>query len=104
MERELNLGFGFPAVVAIAPSKNKVSIMKGSFDQLDNFLNDLILGKAVLDDLKQKPVFKKVDKWDGKDAAPLEVSFKIININPRIHPTQTIFEMMVLQLLGFDLR
>lgn len=76
LEKELNLGFGFPAVVAIAPSKNKVSIMKGSYDQLDSFLSDLIIGKAVLDDLKQKPAFKKADKWDGKDAPPLEVIFR----------------------------
>jgi hypothetical protein len=31
--------------------------MKGSFDQIDNFLNDLISGRSSLDDLKQKPVF-----------------------------------------------
>jgi hypothetical protein len=61
--------------VAISPGKNKVSIMKGTFDKVDNFLNDLISGGVALDDLKTKPVFKKVDKWDGKDAAPLEVNF-----------------------------
>jgi hypothetical protein len=77
--------------------------MKGSFDQLDNFLSDLILGKATLDDLKPKPAFKKVDKWDGKDAAPLEVRIRIININPRTHPTQTTFEKWE-QPRGFDLR
>jgi hypothetical protein len=63
----LNLGFGFPAVVAISPNKSKTAIMKGAFaeDKVDDFLGDLISGKVGLDDLKNKPVFKKVDKWDG---------------------------------------
>lgn len=53
--------------------------MKGSFaeDKLSDFLNDLINGRVSLDDLKNKPVFKKADKWDGKDAPPLEVSLFI---------------------------
>jgi hypothetical protein len=32
-ERQLNLGFGFPAVVAISPSKNKITTMKASFSE-----------------------------------------------------------------------
>jgi hypothetical protein len=53
--------------------------MKGSFaeDKLSTFLNDLISGGVALDDLKTKPVFKKADKWDGKDAPPLEVSLSL---------------------------
>lgn len=49
--------------------------MKGAFteDKVNTFLNDLISGGVSLDDLKNKPAFKKADKWDGKDAAPLEV-------------------------------
>ena len=41
--------------------------MRGSFaeDKLEDFLADLINGKAVLGDIKPKPVFKKADKWDG---------------------------------------
>lgn len=76
LERQLNLGFGFPAVVAIAPSKSKLAIMKGSLteEKINDFLSDLVGGKASLEDLKNKPVFKKADKWDGKDAAPLDVS------------------------------
>jgi len=48
--------------------------MKGSFaeEKLSDFLNDLINGRSSLEDVK-KLTFKKVDKWDGKDAAPLEV-------------------------------
>jgi hypothetical protein len=53
--------------------------MKGSFaeDKLSTFLNDLISGGVALDDLKTKPLFKKADKWDGKDAPPLEVSLSL---------------------------
>jgi protein disulfide-isomerase A6 len=74
MENKLHLGFGFPAVVAISPNKQKLSIMKGAFneDKLATFLSDLISGRASLDDLKTKPEFKKADLWDGKDAAPIE--------------------------------
>jgi hypothetical protein len=66
----LNLGFGFPAVVAISPNKSKVSIMKAAFsgETLGSFLSDLMSGRVGLDDLKTKPTFKKADKWDGKDA------------------------------------
>jgi hypothetical protein len=51
--------------------------MKGAFDEdkLSTFLSDLISGRAGLEDLKNKPEFKKVDKWDGKDAPVIEVRF-----------------------------
>ena len=54
IERQLNLGFGFPAVVAISPNKSKISILKGSFseDKLSDFLSDLMSGRVGLDDLK----------------------------------------------------
>ena len=72
-ERQLNLGFGFPAVVAISPNKSKVSIMKAAFsgDSLSNFLSDLMSGRVGLDDLKGKLAIKKADKWDGQDAKPI---------------------------------
>ena len=74
LERQLNLGFGFPAVVAVAPFKNKISTMKAAFDEksYDSFLTDLISGGASLEDFKQPLKFKKVQAWDGKDATPLE--------------------------------
>jgi len=76
-ERQLNLGFGFPAVVAISPNKSKFAILKGSFseEKLGDFLSDLMSGKVSLDDLKTKLAIKKSDKWDGKDAKPLEEVF-----------------------------
>ena len=52
--------------------------MKAAFDEskFSDFLNNLISGGVALEDLKTKMVFKKVDKWDGLDAKPLEdVSF-----------------------------
>jgi len=69
-ERQLNLGFGFPAVVAISPNKSKVSTLKGSFseDKLADFMSDLMSGRGSLDDLKSKFAIKSADKWDGKDA------------------------------------
>jgi len=48
--------------------------MKGSFDEsnFSGFLSDLISGRVGLDDLKTKPVFKKVDNWDGNDAPRID--------------------------------
>lgn len=76
LERTLNLGFGFPAVVAIAPHKQKSATMKAAFDEnsFSNYLSDLLTGKVGLEDFKTKVVFKTVDAWDGKDAPPMEVS------------------------------
>ena len=73
-ERLLNLGFGFPAVVAISPLKSKTAIMKGSFDEssFSGFLSDLISGRVGLDNLKNKPAFKNVDSWDGEDAPKID--------------------------------
>jgi len=74
LERSLNLGFGFPAVVAISPGKKMVGTMRSSFatNNLNSFLSDLLIGKGGLENLSSAVVVKKADKWDGKDAAPLE--------------------------------
>ena len=81
LERQLNLGFGFPAVVAISPNKSKVSTLKGSFseDKLADFLGDLMSGRGSLDDLKGKVAVTKADKWDGQDAQPI-IEVTTINI------------------------
>lgn len=56
VERQLNLGFGFPAVVVLAPHKQKMSIMRASFNKenLSDFLNNIISGRAALEDLSTK--------------------------------------------------
>jgi protein disulfide-isomerase A6 len=96
LERQLNLGFGFPAVVAISPNKSKIGVLKGSFTEakFSDFLSDLMSGRVGLDDLKSKVVIKKADKWDGKDAQPIQEvksQYIIINNNYRNH-TQTTYE------------
>mgnify|MGYP002632311879 CR=1 FL=1 len=74
LEQSLNLGFGFPAVVAISPSKKMVATMRSSFStsDLDSFLKNLLIGKGGLENLSGEFVVKKADKWDGKDATPYE--------------------------------
>lgn len=74
LERDLNLGFGFPAVVAISPQKKMIATMRGGYSVKDikQFCSDLMTGRSRLEDLKKKMVFKKVDKWDGKDAPVIE--------------------------------
>ena len=43
LERNLNLGFGFPAVLAIAPQKKLMATMRGSFTEsnINDFLSNL---------------------------------------------------------------
>ena len=48
--------------------------MRSSFsaDNLNGFLSDLLIGKGGLQQLAGDFKIKKAEKWDGKDAAPLE--------------------------------
>jgi len=74
LERKMNLGFGYPAVVAISPKKEVFATMRGSFsyDGMNTFLTKVITGSAPTDKLPMGGVeIKKADKWDGKDAAPI---------------------------------
>ena len=74
LERKLNLGFGYPAVVAISPSKQVFATMRGSFNysNVNEFLVKVITGSAPVDKIPGSVVeIKKADKWDGKDAAPI---------------------------------
>lgn len=56
--------------------------MKAAYNEVKfgDFLADLILGNAALEDLTAKMEFKKADAWDGKDAPPMEVSLKVMRI------------------------
>ena len=74
VERRLNLGFGYPAVVAISPNKQVVATMRGAFkvDTFNEFLTKVVTGSAPTDKLPAGGIeFKKADKWDGKDAEPI---------------------------------
>ena len=48
--------------------------MKGQFSStgINDWLNGLLIGKGGLVKLTKPVAFKKVDKWDGKDAPALE--------------------------------
>lgn len=74
LERDLNLGFGFPALVAVSPQKKMIATMRGSYsqDNIGQFLSDLMIGKGGLSKLAKDFKVKKAEKWDGKDAPPLE--------------------------------
>jgi len=74
LERKLNLGFGYPAVVAISPNKQVFATMRRSFDytNVNEFLVKVITGSAPVDKIPGGVVeIKKADAWDGKDAAPI---------------------------------
>jgi protein disulfide-isomerase A6 len=96
LERQLNLGFGFPALVAISPNKSKFGVLKGSFnqDRLADFLSDLLSGRVSLEDIKGKIVVKPADKWDGQDAKPIEEVRLLEIINTRRSHTAKICEVI----------
>jgi protein disulfide-isomerase A6 len=74
LERSLNLGFGFPAMIAVSPNKSFVATMTGAFNKenTSSFMTKVMSGGARTDSLpKSGMVFKKRSKWDGKDAEPI---------------------------------
>ena len=70
MEEKLNLGSGYPTVVAVSFSKKMYSVMRGSF-QLNIFEQFMI---AVLSGRERFTPMAQIDKigsskvWDGQDA------------------------------------
>ena len=74
LERKLNLGFGYPAIVAISPNKNVFATMRSSFSpsNVSDFLSKVMTGGAPVDNLPAGGIeIRRADKWDGKDAAPI---------------------------------
>jgi len=71
-EEALELGSGYPSLIAVSVSKMKYATMKGAFAKknIESFINGLITGKESLFDLKNVPKFKPTERWDGKDAKP----------------------------------
>jgi hypothetical protein len=51
-----------------------IAIMRSSYSvsNLSEFAQSLLIGKGGLETLTSQIKVKKVDKWDGKDAAPIE--------------------------------
>jgi hypothetical protein len=70
------LGFGFPALIVVSPTKAMVGTMKGSFNAegVTDYLR--MAGGGQVRNLEALPKaglnFKKADKWDGKDAPVIE--------------------------------
>ena len=74
LERSLNLGFGYPAVIAVSPNKSVFATMTAAYNQenVSNFLTKVMTGSAHVSDLPKSGFkVKKVSPWDGKDAEPI---------------------------------
>lgn len=72
-EEKLNLGFGYPALVAIHLKKGKFGIHRGSFEfeSIGGFVRSLMSGRVPLNDLpKELPKLYKTEPWDGEDQKP----------------------------------
>lgn len=74
MEEALGLQFGFPAVIAVNFGKNRFGIHRGTLekDAVTQFLLSLGRGGVPLAPIPANLKVVKADKWDGKDAKPLE--------------------------------
>lgn len=70
LEETLGMQFGFPAVIAVNFGKSRFGVHRGTFDQIGQFLTSLSRGGVPLAPIPEKAKAVKVDKWDGKDAAP----------------------------------
>jgi len=70
MEEKLQLGFGFPAVVAINLKKERFGTMRGTFDKdgVTGFLSSMMMGRVPLQPMPKDLKWAKADPWDGKDA------------------------------------
>jgi protein disulfide-isomerase A6 len=69
-EEKLNLGFGYPAVIAVHKKKGKFGVHRGNMEHssISGFITSLMSGKVPLNDLpKELPKLYKSEPWDGKD-------------------------------------
>ncbi|KAK8798829.1 hypothetical protein WA158_007913 [Blastocystis sp. Blastoise] len=73
LEQELNLGFGYPAVVAVSKNKGKYSVAKGAFTEksINVFINGLKSGRSRLSNLPTMKDLTDNAPWDGEDAKPI---------------------------------
>lgn len=74
-EEGLNLGSGYPAVVAVSVSKNVYSIMRSAYTKknIETYINGLLSGKEASYKLKEMPQIRTVEKWDGEDKKREEI-------------------------------
>lgn len=74
MEQKLNLGFGYPAVIAVSGNKGRYAVQKGAFTEhnLNVFVKGLQLGSIRTSTLPELPAFVEVQPWDGQDAPVVE--------------------------------
>lgn len=74
MEQKLNLGFGYPAVIAVSGNKGRYAVQKGAFTEhnLNVFVKGLQLGSVRTSPLPELPAFVEVQPWDGQDAPVVE--------------------------------
>ena len=68
-EESMNLGFGYPAVVAITVAKKKFATMRSSWskEKLISFVNGLAMNKEYFSDMRELPKLKKATLWKAED-------------------------------------
>ena len=71
LEEALRLGFGYPAVVALNAGKQRLAVMRSSFDEkaITKFVRGLVEGKVSSEQYPSSglPPPVAVPPWNGRD-------------------------------------
>ena len=72
MESSLNLGSGYPVLVAISFTKKMFTVMRGAFQKniIEQFIIKVLSGRESFTPFKQIIKLNTVVAWDGKDKKP----------------------------------
>ncbi len=72
MESTLNLGSGYPTLVALSFSKKMYTVMRGAFSKniIEQFLIKVLSGRESFTPFTYIPKLNTVTAWDGKDKKP----------------------------------
>lgn len=70
-EDSMNLGFGYPAVVALTVGKKKFATMRSAWskEKLESFVNGLAMNREYFSDMREVPKLKKATAWKAEEAA-----------------------------------
>jgi len=71
-EQMVGVGMGYPAVIAISLPKSRFALMRAAFStqEVNTFVNKILIGGVSLQEFKELPKIKEVEAWDGKDKQP----------------------------------
>lgn len=66
-ENSLDLGFGYPALVLVSLEKERYTVMRNAFQEveIDIFVAKALRGQISFNHIRKLPVLEEVEAWDG---------------------------------------